>query len=219
MIHTTTPVARDAHDCTICVGTYGAEKWVALARERALPSARRQDVRVVHAHAESLHEARNLALEQVTTRDVVFLDADDELADGYIAMLGAAGGDIRVPAVQYVAPGGRRHAPYVPRVAGHRHDCEAACLSDGNWIVIGAMAPARLVRDVGGFEAFTWSEDWALWARCWKAGATIERVPAAVYVAHVNPQSRNRAPERAEKDRAHWEIHRAVWPELYEEVA
>lgn len=202
--------------CTIVIGTFGADEWVRLAHDRAVPSARAQGVRVVHAHDETLHEARNIGLEQVCTPWVVFLDADDELRPGYCAALAAGTADLRVPAAQYVTLGGRPRAPYVPRVAGHTHDCTADCLEAGNWIVVGAMARTQLLRDVGGWEPFEWSEDWALWARCWRAGATIETIPEAVYVAHVNAASRNRAPDREAKYRAHWEIHRAVWPERYE---
>jgi hypothetical protein len=204
---------------TISVATYGDSCWIDLATRRAIPSALAQGVPVVYVHGLTLHGARNAALEQVATEHVVFLDADDELRPGYCDALAAGTADLRAPAVQYVTSGGRPQAPYVPRVAGHQHDCTADCLTDGNWIVVGAMARTDLLRSVGGWEAFEWSEDWALWARCWRAGATIETISDAVYVAHVNPASRNRAPDHKAKNRAHWEIHRAVWPERYEGAA
>lgn len=206
-------------DVTIVVASYGDERWIDLATSRALPSARAQDVPVIYVHGLTLHGARNAGLAQVETEWVCFLDADDELAAGYIEALAAGSCDLRAPAVRYVTPGGRQRAPYVPRVAGHRHDCIAECLADGNWLVIGTMARTELLRSIGGFESFAWSEDWALWARCWRAGATIEAVPDAVYVAHMDMQSRNRAPDQKAKNRAHWEIHRAVWPERYEGAA
>ena len=209
----------DPLDVTITVCTYGDGEWVRLAQDRAVPSARMQGCPVIHQHGATLADARNEALAKVQTPWVVVLDADDELRPGYLNHLSAGTADVRVPAVQYVTPGGRPARPYVPRVAGHRHACTADCLPDGNWIVVGAMARADLVREVGGWEPFTWSEDWALWARCWKAGATFEAIPGAVYVAHVRRGSRNRAASREEKDAAHWEIHRAVWPELYQEAA
>lgn len=204
-------------DVTVVIGTFGNPSWIDLA-QRAIASARGQATTVIHEHADTLHDARNRALEQVRTPWVIHLDADDELQPDYVAQMSRGTADLRVPSVSYVR-GGQRHAPYVPRVAGHTHDCDAECLPAGNWIVIGACVRTQLVRDVGGWEAFDWSEDWAMWARCWKAGATIQTIPDAVYVAHVRPDSRNRAPDRAAKDRAHWEIHRAVWPELYEEAA
>jgi cellulose synthase/poly-beta-1,6-N-acetylglucosamine synthase-like glycosyltransferase len=173
----------------------------------------------VHVHATALHEARNAALAQVESPFCIHLDADDELEPLFVEAMTAGTADLRAPAVGYVQPNGRAARPYVPKVAGHRHDCSGPCLIDGNFLVVGTMARTELLREVGGWEPFTWSEDWALWSRCWKAGATIEAIPSAIYRAHVNPASRNRAPDRAAKAAAHWEIHRAVWPELYEEAA
>jgi hypothetical protein len=63
-----------------------------------------------------------------------------------------------------------------------------------------------MIRDVGGWRDFAWSEDWDVWLRCWLAGATVEAVPAAVYRAHVRPDSRNRAPAREARLAAHQAI-------------
>jgi glycosyltransferase involved in cell wall biosynthesis len=205
-------------DFTICIGTFGGNEWVKLATERAIPSAEAQGVPVIHRHGETLAQARNEALAMVKSEWVVFLDADDELSPGYVEALGGGTADLRAPAVSYVKHGRPRRA-YVPKVAGHTHECSAECLPDGNFLVIGTAVRAALAREVGGFREFPWSEDWDLWLRCWRAGATIEAIPAAVYIAHVNQQSRNRAPDRAFKDKAHWDIHRANFPELYEEAA
>jgi glycosyltransferase involved in cell wall biosynthesis len=205
--------------CTIVVASFGGRPWLDLSVERATRSAFEQDVPVIVVHGLTLHGARNAGLAQVDTEYVVFLDADDALEPGYVKALSTGAADLRAPAVRYVQPNGRAHAPYVPKVAGHQHACTGDCLPDGNWLVIGTMVRTQLLRDVGGFEPFTWSEDWAAWARCWKAGGTIEAIPAAVYRAFVRPDSRNRGATRAEKDAAHWEIHRAVWPEVYEEAA
>lgn len=194
---------------TVVVATYGDPSWQELAFERAVPSAQDQGVQVIQAHGVDLMDARNTGLKNVQTSWVIFLDADDELEPGYIDAMLAATGDIRVPQVRYVHPK-RERRPYFPRVAGHyHHDCTAECLAFGNWIVIGAMVRTRLLRDVGGFRDFDWSEDWDLWVRCWQAGATFERVPDAVYRAHVRPDSRNRGPERAIKHAQHQAIARA----------
>lgn len=203
---------------TCVVATYGARHWLDLAVARATKSAEAQGVPVIYVHGLSLHGARNAGLAQVESEFVVFCDADDELAPGYCDTLLAGTADVRAPAVEYRAPG-RVQPPYVPKVAGHRHACTADCLIDGNWIVIGAMVRTQLLRDIGGFEDFPWSEDWAAWARCWKAGATFEAIPAAHYIAHVREDGRNRGATRKAKDAAHWQIHRAVWPELYESDA
>lgn len=200
-------------DVTIAVATFGDPKWIELA-QRAIASARDQCVPVIHVHGQTLASARNSALEQVDTEYVVHLDADDELEAGYIAALAAGTADLRVPSVRYIR-GGRDHAPYVPRVAGHRHDCEPDCLRSGNYIVIGAMVRTALLREVGGWNEFQWSEDWDAWLRCWRAGASIETIPAAVYRAHVRADSRNRAPSREFRLAQHEAIHRANFPDLY----
>jgi GT2 family glycosyltransferase len=194
---------------TVAVATYGESHWADLAATRAIPSVKDLNARVIHIHGETLHAARNEALMRVKTDRVIFLDADDELEPGFIPAMLAATGDVRVPQVRYVTPR-RDTKPRFPRVAGHDwHDCTADCLAFGNWIVIGACVPTDLLRKVGGFRDFEWSEDWDLWVRCWQAGATFERVPEAIYRAHVRPDSRNRAPERAVKHAQHQAIARA----------
>lgn len=204
---------------TIVIASYGDREWLDLACDRATRSAMPQGAPVIYVHGLTLHGARNAGLAQVETEYVVFLDADDELEPGYIDALRAGIADLRAPAVRYVRPNGRAAAPYVPRVAGHHHACTGECLPDGNWLVVGAMASTRLVRGVGGFRDFSWSEDWDLWLRCWRAGATIEAIPTAVYRAHVRSDSRNRAPDRAARLAAHQAIHRANYPEQYAEAA
>lgn len=206
-------------DCTVAIASYGPRHWLDLGTQRAAASTFAQDCPVIYVHGLTLHDARNAALAQVRTEHVVFLDADDELEAGYLDAMATGTADLRAPAVRYVQLNGRAHRPYVPKVAGHTHVCAAECLSDGNWLVIGTMVRTQLLRDVGGWEPFAWSEDWAAWARCWKAGATVEAIPTAVYRAHVRPDSRNRGASQAEKNAAHRAIHRAVWPELHEEAA
>jgi glycosyltransferase involved in cell wall biosynthesis len=199
------PAAPPAIDVTIAISTFGEESWIALAHERAIPSALAQGVRVVHEHAATLCEARNATLAAVATDYVVFLDADDELEPGYLHHIAAGHGDIRVPAVAYTT-GSRRRPPRMPRVAGHHHDCTPDCLHQGNWIVVGAAVRTDLARNVGGWRDFDVYEDWDFWLRCYLAGADIQTCPAAVYRAHVRPTSRNRAPAMDIKNRVHHEI-------------
>jgi GT2 family glycosyltransferase len=195
-------------DVTVVVGTYGGEYWSALALQRAIPSATRAGVKVVHCHAGTLHDARNGGLEQVDTQWVCHLDADDELEAGYFEAMDTGTADVRAPAVRYVR-GGSAQWPAMPHVAGHTHDCTAQCLTQGNWLVVGAVARTALVRDVGGWRDFAWSEDWDLWLRLHLAGATFEALPAAVYRAHVRPNSRNRSASHATRMAAHRAIEAA----------
>jgi GT2 family glycosyltransferase len=188
-------------DLTVCVATYGDRSWINLAEDRAMPSAAQPGVAVAHCHARTLHEARAQLLNAVATPWVCFLDADDELEPGYFEHMSTAVADIRVPAVRYVTADNYPGA-YFPRVAGHRHDCTADCLPYGNWIVIGAVVRTELAQQVGWRE---WAcyEDWDFWLRCWQAGATVERVPTAVYRAHVRAGSRNRAGAPEERLQTH----------------
>jgi glycosyltransferase involved in cell wall biosynthesis len=201
-------------DVTVAVATFGQRRWPRLALERAIPSAAALGVPVVHVHGATLHDARNEALERVDTEWICHLDADDELEPGFFDAIADGTADLRAPAVRYIRHGRQLRAPSVPRVAGHHHDCTAACLPDGNWLVVGTVARAELLRDVGGWRDFSWSEDWDLWLRCHLTGASVEASPAAVYRAHVRPDSRNRAPSHAARLAAHQAIHRANFPEL-----
>ena len=194
-------------EATIVVATFGQRKWVELAERRALPSAAKFGLPVVHEHGATLHDARNAGLAKVDTKWVCFLDADDELEPGYFEAMSGAAADVRVPAVRYVRPNGlSRQPPGIPQVAGHHHLCDAECLPYGNWIVIGAVAKTELVRQVGGFRDWSCIEDWDLWARCYQAGASFARCPDAVYRAHVRPDSRNRLARGTRMLETHREI-------------
>lgn len=193
---------------TIAVATYGDQSWQRLAHRRAIPSADAQGVPVVYAHESTLHDARNGALAKVRTEWVVFLDADDELAPGYIEALGEGNADVRAPAVSYVR-GGEVKAAKMPRVAGHDHQCTGNCLPQGNWLVVGAAHRTTLARRIGGWHDYPVYEDWDYWLRCYLSGATFEAIPSAVYVAHVRPRSRNRAPSHALKLATHRKIEAA----------
>lgn len=189
-------------DVTVAVATYGDRSWTDLAAGRAIPSAEALDVPVVYYHGDTLHEARNGALALVDTEWVCHLDADDELGGGYFDAIARCPADVKSPAVSYIT-GTVTLPPYVPTVSGHHHECSAECLTDGNWLVVGSVARTELVRRVGGWRDFPWSEDWDLWLRCHLAGATFAACPDAVYRAYVRPDSRNRAADRDVRSAAH----------------
>ena len=196
-------------DVTVCVATFGGSEWYDLAHERAIPSAQDQ-ARVVYAHGATLHDARNAALSEVRTEWVVHLDADDELAPGYIEAMGRGTADVRGPMAQYVRLGNR--SMWQPRVHGHDHDCGADCITSGagNWLIVGAAVRTELVRRVGGWRDWPCYEDFDLWMRVLLTGASVELIREAIYVAHVRADSRNRGPAIADKDRVHHDIVASV---------
>lgn len=174
---------------SIAVATFGDDRWAETAHRVALPSARATGAPVVHVHAGTMHGARNECLARISTKWVIYLDADDELEPGYLDAMMRGVGDVRAPRVRYITQSGSEPEPAMPKVvwpagrhARHRL-CSGACLKDGNWVVIGAMARAGLLRQVGGWRPFA-LEDWDMWLRCYLAGASIEPVLAAVYRAH-----------------------------------
>lgn len=196
-------------DVTVCVATFGEGTWADLARSRAIPSAKHLAVPVVHVHGDTLHAARNAAVAEATTEWVCHLDADDELEAGYFDAMVTGTADLRAPSVRYFRSHEHLQQPRRVPVAGHDHDCEAPCLAEGNFMVIGTLVRKALVEQVGGWRDFSWSEDWDLWLRCWKAGATVETIEGAVYRAWVRFDSRNRGATRAQRLKAHQDIARA----------
>ena len=78
---------------SICIATFGDERWRDLAMSRAYPSALEQDapeIIVVHQPVGTLASARNAAAAQAHGDWLCFLDADDELASGYLDAMMAA---------------------------------------------------------------------------------------------------------------------------------
>ncbi len=185
---------------TVVVATYGDQEWADLAHERAVPSVYEQGAdgmiplhRPDGTRATSLNTAATLAMGDW----LCFLDADDELAPGYVGAMRRAverhsgGGTVLLtPAAQWIR-GGR------PAPPGFQKEVP---LERGNWLVIGTLIQRSLFNEIGGFHEHPHGlEDWNLWARAVRAGATIVKVPDAVYIAHVNPQSKHRVEFRANR--------------------
>lgn len=197
-------------DISICVSTFGDPKWKQLAEKRAIPSAKQFGVPVVFNDCDSLHEARNEALKQIETEFVVYLDADDELHPNFLKEMSKGTCDLRAPSVSYIMANGQRTAPKVPQVWSHTHSCEASCLPKGNWLVVGSVVKTQLLRDIGGWRDWPVYEDWDLWLRCHLAGASIEAIPSAIYLAHAMPNSRNNSLPVPERDKIHYKIIKSV---------
>jgi len=201
-------------DITVAVSTYGERKWVRLALERAIPSAQKQGVPVIHYHGATLADARNQCLARVSTDFAIHLDADDRLRAGYVEAMARGTADLRGPAVQYWKQGGRAARPYIPRVAGHQHACSADCITSGagNWLAIGTCARTAQLREAGGWRDYPCYEDFDLWMRVLLRGATVEAIPDAVYEACHRSDSRNRGPDMRFKNGVHHQIVAANLP-------
>lgn len=202
---------------SIVIGTFGDSRWRDLAMSRAYPSALAQggDVEILPVHGETLAVARNEGAAAASGDWILWLDADDELGEGYLDAMYAALANVGptdallAPRVEWIH--GRRAYPprFMPRV-----DIDA-----GNWLVIGTVTSKREWSLAGGFEEWPLYEDWALFARIQKAGGTVVEVPDAIYRAHRSGRGRNHPKEgRRAKLAAHDAIRRAVFPELYEEA-
>lgn len=206
---------------SVVISTYGDESWYQLAIDRAYPSALDQgayEIVVGHDDEASIAQVRNTLAEKTSGDWLCFLDADDELAPRYLwAMQRALEQGRRgwgepppllTPAVQYVQPRGRKQPPRFWPMGDLRQD---------NFLVIGTLVSRDLFMQVGGFEDYPHGfEDWSLWAKCWKAGAEIVQVKRAIYVAHVNPDSKHREGWRDRK----WQVetHKRVQGELFPEM-
>lgn len=194
----------------VIVATFGDRaEWEPLA-QRALASVYDQDpAAVIRHHGDTLHGARNEAAAEADTEWLSFVDADDELAPGYLQAMSRAGADLRAPWVRYIRKG-RPTPEHIPR--GTRD------LADGNRLVIGTLVRREMFLAVGGFRDWPFYEDWDLWQRCWLSGASVQFVRQAVYCAHIRLDSRNRTPTHEEKLVVHHAIRRANMPWLYEGV-
>ena len=202
---------------SICIGTYGGSEWETLAEERAWPSAAQAgaaEIKMLHVQDGTIASVRNLLGQNAKSEWLCFLDADDELAPGYLGAMRRAlereRGEhpetalLLMPAVSYVH-GRKRHAAVMSDIRD---------LTVDNFLVIGTLVQRDLFLKVGGFEDYPHGfEDWSLWAKCWKAGAKIVQVPGATYIAYVNPRSKHRMAWR--NRRWQLEMHNRIKAELF----
>lgn len=193
---------------SIVIATHGEWKWRELAWSRAWPSTKNQGAEVLidYVRKATRAQVRNRLIKEASGDWIITLDADDELAPGYVDAMKKAydrdPGQLRhdpfllTPMVQYVRNGEADPPKFWP-------ECD---LAGGNWMVVGTAAPRELMLEVGGWRSFTGSgvlnewDDWDMWIRCVAAGAEIVKVPDAVYVAHVRDSphhSRTRAMTKA----------------------
>jgi GT2 family glycosyltransferase len=195
---------------SVVIATYGEEAWYEMAMERAYPSAQGQgadNVMVCHHPIGTIATARNQGADVMDSPWLLFLDADDELAPGYVGAMKRAieqhadGASVLLtPATQWIRRG-------IPAPPGFQREVP---LERGNWLVIGTLIQRSLFMQIGGFHEHPHGlEDWNLWARAVRAGARIVKVPDAVYIAHVNPQSKHHVEFRANR-KGYWHAYEAA---------
>lgn len=212
---------RSNFSVSVLIATYGSDDWRELAKSRALPSAQAQEpceILIAHDPEGTIASARNGLAERAMGEWLLYLDADDQLAPNFIgAMKRAAerhqpvdGPDVLLtPAVSYVRGGKPSPSRFLDRRPG-------MTLATDNYLVIGTMLSASLFHRVGGFPNYPHGfEDYGLWAKCWKAGVKVVKVPGAVYLAHVNPHSKRRQSWRDHR----WQVetHERIQKELFPE--
>lgn len=180
---------------SILIGTFGEQSWAEAAWSHAYPSANDADeVLVRHLPEGTLAQVRNRLAAEATSDWLCFLDADDDLAHGYVDAMTEVFTTLDdefwllAPAVSYV-----RHDLVIPgmRVQGLPAIPNKGRWPDMNECVIGTLVARELFLEVGGFRELPSLEDYDLWLRCVKAGARIVHVPGAVYQATVRDRSRN----------------------------
>jgi len=198
---------------SICIATYGSDDWRELAWSRAWPSCQDQgalEVLVFHDPDGTIASVRNELASTAKGDALIYCDADDELAPGYL--------DAMTRAVERVGDGPALLTPAVSQVRKGKAGApfffdRGIPLSQDNWLVVGTLIQRNLFLEVDGFSDYPHGfEDWSLWAKAWKAGAQIIKVPDAIYRYHVNPQSKHKRGWRNRK----WQVatHMRVVAEL-----
>lgn len=180
---------------SVIIATHGSPRWAELAIRHAAPTALTQGCQVIIEHGPSLADARNHAAASATGEWLVFLDADDRLSPGYARSVLDGSGDLRVSPLIELHDTTRRRVRLDRR---HIEDC--------NPCHVGTAIRRELFFDCGGFPTFPCWEDWALFLRAHRRGATIEHLPSErpAYLATVRPSSTQR--QRFDRDALHAEI-------------
>ena len=151
-----------------------------IARSRGIPVA------VVGPNAGHICACRNRGFLRTTEPFVVFLDADDLMAPGYLkALVDPLIADERLgftfPALQHF--GIFDAAPFECKTWGYDELCR------DNFIPMPSMIRRRAFEALGMFKLRPMYQDWSLWLRILEQGWTMKYVPAAVLELRTHPGS------------------------------
>lgn len=198
-------------DLTCITGTFGEQSWATLACERAGPSVESEGIPWVHVHGDSLVDSRNRAAERAGSEWLAVVDADDEICPGFAAAMAVAaesGADLLTPAVSYVRNGRPRPPMFWPEQD----------IRTGNYLIVSTLIRRGLFFEIGAFRDVAMYEDWDLFQRAIKAGATVAQVPDAVVRVHVSLRSAHRmGSTRRQKLAAHEQVCRLNFPEMFDD--
>jgi glycosyltransferase involved in cell wall biosynthesis len=165
----------------------------------------------------SIGAARNAGLEHVTTRYVVFADADDEVAPTSLrrgfALMQRAPQAVGVIGRSIVDEHGRTRRGRTPRRAYQLSSRWLPSLTPLLWLtafqasITSTVLSTACVRDVGGFADADMGEDWRLAARLARRGPFI-CIDEAVRIYHRH-QAATRIIHQPDTD--HDATQRAIW--------
>lgn len=164
----------------VVICSYGSEHikkslnaYNSLIKQSVLPD----EIKVVSYKSDKkLSEIRNNAISSLSTEYFCVLDADDELHENFIMEFHLGHGDIMNPLIS------------MDKINVFRN---SGNLEQGPYIIVGAPAKKDIFIKVGGFdERFDVSEDYHLWCKMYKAGATIGETNGIYYI-NYNPEGRN----------------------------
>jgi glycosyltransferase involved in cell wall biosynthesis len=153
-----------------------------------------------------LARARNLAARAARTQWIVFLDADDWLAPGFVEaaetrLAGCPDVDVLTPDMTIVRDGRR---PFTSRA---RVPSDWTALLRRNTIVQTSLVRRELVSGLGGYDPDVLFEDWDFWIRLLKAGHRIERLPGAFMFRREHGLNISKAYDQAQATRQVRERH------------
>ena len=174
---------------SVVVGTFGDPEW--REKARCAGESAKGALEVIYSHDTTLANARNGGGMRAKGEWICFLDADDELGDGYIQHMEEAARSVEGPAL--IQPATRYVMDGVVRKSDHLIPAKESILTS-NWMVIGTLVRRDQFMRVRGFQEFPIYEDWDLWIRCIRDGAALLTQPKSVYVVHERANSRNNQP-------------------------
>lgn len=171
----------------IAVSTFGTEEWHDRGRATLSKAVVNQGRAMPYIHVHSgagLQDARNKAAAGLDAKWVIFLDADDMLAPGYVDAMERAIEE--KPQARLFQPSTRTmdsdEKPYMMPIKN---------MYATNFLVIGTMVNREMFLDLEGFKDMPALEDWDLFIRFALQGVELAQVHDAVYEIGFSPDSRN----------------------------